>query len=74
MAGNWKLVAFYLGFTKDDEARIGKDNDSVSEKVIAMLNEWKQKQAKDATRSKLMEALVRARRRDLADKVCSYQG
>ena len=66
-------MALYLGFTKDDEARFDKDNDSVSEKVIAMLNEWKHKQAEDATRSKLMEALVRARRRDLADKVCSYQ-
>ena len=72
MAGNWNLVALHLGFTQDHVVRFDRDNESVSEKVIAMLNEWKHNQAKDATRSNLMKALVKAGRRDLADKVCSY--
>lgn len=73
MARNWKLVAAYLGFTHDHVSTFNSENDSVSEKVIAMLNEWKHKQGKDATRSNLMKALVKAGRKDLADKVCLYR-
>ena len=69
MAKNWKLVAVYLGFTRDHVSTFDSQNDSVSEKVIAMLSEWKRQQAKNATRSSLMKALVKAGRKDLADKV-----
>jgi len=73
MAKHWKLVAAYLGFTHDHVTTFDSENDSVSEKVIAMLNAWKHKQTKDATRSNLMKALVKAGRKDLADKVCSHR-
>ena len=62
-------MAVYLGFTQDHVSTFDSENDSVSEKVIAMLNGWKQRQTKDATRSNLMMALVKAGRKDLADKV-----
>lgn len=74
MARDWKLVSIYLGFKQDHVATFDTENDSVSEKVIAMLNKWKQEQTKDATRSNLMKALVKAGRKDLADIVCSYKG
>ena len=73
MSRHWKLVATYLGFTNDQVTTFDAENDSVSEKVIAMLSVWKQRQTKDATRSNLMKALVKAGRKDLADEVCSYQ-
>ena len=73
MARQWKFVATYLGFTYDRVTSFDADNHSVSEKIIAMLGEWKQRQTKDATRSNLMKALVKAGRKDLADEVCSYQ-
>lgn len=73
MAKQWKLVATYLGFTNDHVTAFDAENHSVSEKVIAMLNEWKHRQTKDATRSNLMKAFVKAGRKDLADKVCSYR-
>ena len=74
MARDWKLVAAYLGFIHDHVVTFDAENVSVSEKVIAMLNKWKQKQTRDATRSNLMKALVQAGRKDLAKIVCSYQG
>jgi len=73
MAGNWKLVATYLGFTHDQVTTFDSENDSVSEKVIAMLNAWKHRQTKDATRSNLMKALGKVGRKDLAEKVCFYR-
>ena len=73
MTKQWKLVAVYLGFTSDNVSTFDAENDSVAEKIIAMLNAWKHKQAKSATRSNLMKALMKAGRKDLAGKVCSYQ-
>lgn len=73
MTKQWKLVAVYLGFTNDHVATFDAENDSVAEKVIAMLSAWKHSQAKDATRSNLMKALMKVGRKDLAEKVCSYQ-
>ena len=73
MARHWKLVAVYLGFTPDHVSTFDSENHVVSEKVIAMLSEWKHQQAKNATRSNLMKALVKAERKDLADKVCIYR-
>ena len=73
MTAQWKLVAVYLGFTSDNVTTFDVENDSVAEKIIAMLNAWKHSQAKNATRSNLMKALMKAGRKDLAGKVCSYQ-
>lgn len=73
MARQWKLVATYLGFTYDRVTIFDADNHSVSEKIIAMLGEWKQRQTKDATRSNLMTALKKAGREDLAEEVWSYK-
>ena len=66
-------MATYLGFINDQVITFDTDNHSVSEKVIAMLGAWKQRQTKDATRSNLMKALEKAGRKDLAEEVCSYQ-
>ena len=69
----WKLLAHFLGFNGDQVATFDAENNTIAEKVIAMLNAWKHKQAENATRSSLMKALVRAGRKDLAENVRTYQ-
>lgn len=63
----------YLGFKNDHVATFDAEHDAFAEKIIAMLNAWKHDQAKNATRSNLMMALVKAARKDLAEKVRTYK-
>ncbi|XP_022795821.1 malignant fibrous histiocytoma-amplified sequence 1 homolog [Stylophora pistillata] len=69
----WKVLASYLGFNTDHVATFDQENTIIAEKVIAMFNAWKHNQGANATRRKLMAALRRVGRRDLAEKVCTYQ-
>lgn len=69
----WKVLASYLGFNTDHVATFDQENTIIAEKVIAMFNAWKHNQGANATRRKLMAALSRVGRRDLAEKVCTYQ-
>ena len=46
---------------------------SVEEKIIAMLNAWKDQMTKNATRSNLIKALVKVNRNDAAEKVARFQ-
>ena len=73
MSKQWKLVAGYLGVSNDHTDALDQENSSVADKIIAMLNAWKQKKGKSATRSCLMSALVRAERKDLAEMVRTYK-
>ena len=65
----WTLVAAYLGLQNDKIDALDAENNSVTDKIIAMLNAWKRQMGKSVTRSSLMKALVKANRKDLADKV-----
>ena len=73
MSKQWKLVAGYLGGSNDITDALDQENSSITDKIIAMLNAWKHKKAKSATRSCLMNALVRAERNDLAEMVRTYK-
>ena len=69
----WTLVAAYLDLQNDKIDALDAENNSVTDKIIAMLNAWKRQMGKSATRSSLMKALVKANRKDLADKVRIYK-
>ena len=67
------LVGMYLGLSKDKLNALDAENPKVEEKIIAMLNAWKDQTTKRATRSKLIKALVRANRNDVADEVRRFK-
>ena len=69
----WKLLASYLDLNADHVATIDQENTIIAEKVIAMFNAWKHVQGANVTRSKLVTALVSVGRKDLAEKVLTYQ-
>lgn len=69
----WKLLASYLDLNADHVATIDQENTIIAEKVIAMFNAWKHAQGANVTRSKLVTALVGVGRKDLAEKVLTYQ-
>ena len=73
MTKHWNLVATYLGLQNDKIDALDAENNSIGDKIIAMLNAWKHQLGKSATRSCLMKALVKAKRKDLADKVRIYK-
>ena len=63
----------YLGLQNDLIDTLDAENNSIAEKTIAMFNEWKHKKGKSATRSRLMKALVKAGRKDVAETVRTYK-
>lgn len=65
----WTIVASYLGIPNDQVDALDADNDSVADKIIAMLNAWKRQETNKATRSNLVKALEKANRNDVAEKV-----
>lgn len=69
----WKVLASYLGLNADHVATLDREHTIFAEKVIAMFNAWKHNQGANATRSKLKAALIRVGRKDLVEKVRTYQ-
>jgi triacylglycerol esterase/lipase EstA (alpha/beta hydrolase family) len=69
LPNDWKTVATHLGLSDDEISVIRLNDDQVEEKTNAMLQKWKKKKGKDATRSKLIEVLKKCDRSDLVDKV-----
>ena len=66
-------MASYLDLNADHVATIDQENTIIAEKVIAMFNAWKHAQGANVTCSKLVTALVGVGRKDLAEKVLTYQ-
>ena len=73
IAKEYKSVGMYLGLSKDKLNALDVEYHSVEEKIIAMLNAWKDQMTKKATRSNLIKALVKVNRNDVADKVRLFQ-
>ena len=68
-----EAVASYLDLNTDHVATLDQENIIIAEKVSAMFNAWKHAQGTNATRSKLVTTLVGVKRKDLAEKVLTYQ-
>lgn len=73
MATCWYTAALVLGFKRNDVERFRSDYDSVTERAIAMLSQWQQKNAKNATRQKLMKAFRDVDRDDLVTEVKQFR-
>ena len=73
IAKEHKLVGMYLGLSKDKLNALDVEYRSVEEKIIAMLNAWKDQMTKKATRSNLIKALVKVNRNDAAEKVTRFK-
>ena len=73
MATCWYTAALKLGFKGSDVERFRSDYDSVTEHAIAMLSQWQQKNAKNATRQKLMKAFQDVDRDDLVTEVKQFR-
>lgn len=69
IAKEHKLVGMYLGLSKDKLNALDAEHSSVEEKIVAMLNAWKDQMTIKATRSNLIRALVKVNRNDAAEKV-----
>lgn len=73
IAKEHKSVGMYLGLSKDKLNALDVEYRSVEEKIIAMLNVWKDQMTKKATRSNLIRALVKVNRNDAAEKVAHFK-
>lgn len=73
MATCWHTAALVLGFNRSDVERFRSDYSSVTERAIAMLSQWQQKNAKNATRQKLMKAFQDVGRGDLVIEVKQFR-
>ena len=73
MATCWHTAALKLGFKGSDVERFRSDHNSVTERAIAMLSQWQQKNAKNATRQKLMKAFQDVGRDDLVIEVKQFR-
>lgn len=72
IAKEHKLVGMYLGLSKDKLNALDAEHSSVEEKIVAMLNAWKDQMTIKATRSNLIKALVKVNRNDAAEKVTRF--
>ena len=73
IAKEHKLVGMYLGLSKDKLNALDAEHSPVEEKIVAMLNAWKDKMTIKATRSNLIKALVSVNRNDAAEKVAHFK-
>lgn len=73
MATCWHTAALVLGFKRSDVERFRSDYNNVTERAIAMLSQWQQKNAKNATRQKLMKAFQDVGRDDLVTEVKQFR-
>lgn len=68
-----KSVGIYLGLSNDKLNALDVEYPSVGERIIAMLNAWRDQMTKKATRSNLIKALVKVNRNDAAEKVARFR-
>ena len=73
IAKEHKLVGMYLGLSKDKLNALDAEHYPVEEKIVAMLNAWKDKMTIKATRSNLIKALVNVNRNDAAERVARFE-
>ena len=66
---SWRSIAPYLGLTAVDEENIVQNHRDVQIQRREMLRTWKQQFGSEATYSSLAEALYKAKRVDLVEKV-----
>ena len=70
IGGVWESVARFLDYSRDDIKRFQKNDPyDVADQCSSMLDEWIEREASKATVHRLIEALVKAKRRDTAEKV-----
>ena len=67
-----KSVGIYLGLSNDKLNALDVEYPLVGERIIAMLNAWRDQMTKKATRSNLIKALVKVNRNDAAEKVTCF--
>ena len=73
----WEIVATQLGLRRDEVDRLKQDFPKAEHRTFNMLVLWREKQSSDVDQlGKLVEALNRSGRSDLADniKVIQFQG
>ena len=73
IAKEHKSVGIYLGLSNDKLNALDVEYPSVGERIIAMLNAWRDQMTKKATRSNLIKALVKVNRNDAAEKVARFR-
>ncbi|XP_070551878.1 uncharacterized protein [Ptychodera flava] len=67
---DWKRLGRKLGITDPDLDVLQMNNShDVKEAIRQMLRQWREDNGKMATKEKLKEALVNAKRRDIADEI-----
>ena len=68
--GAWKLIAPHLGLSQEEVEAVDNDGESEQHKTLLTLQKWKQALFFKATYQTLLEALLAAKRADLAGEVC----
>ena len=69
---SWRDIAPHMYLEATEREDIAEKGRSPQEQRLMMLEKWKEKFGNDASFFKLVEVLLQAKRRDLADKVCDF--
>lgn len=72
LGNSWQALARRLSFVRDDIDRFNASEETYTEKLLAMLQEWKQRLGSNATYEALGDALCDelVGRKDLAEMFC----
>ena len=67
---DWKMVGFYLCLSQQDLMAVEHENRTEAQRRVAMLETWHEREGKDATYSRLANALHRHGRKDAVEQLC----
>ncbi len=70
--GSWRDVAPHLGLDETDVEEVEEDGRKGAERRLKALQKWKSKFGFKATYKCLVEALMKVKMADLAEKVCQH--
>ena len=69
---NWEMTGFYLGLSEPEVTAIKVDCTNEERRRARTLSKWKEKKGEDANYHSLIQALIKARRKDVACQALDY--
>lgn len=68
---DWKLTGHFFDFPPEKITAIDRENDTEDQRKIALLDNWGNREGRNATYLKLAEVLHQRERNDLVDILCT---
>lgn len=69
---DWQMFGYFLYYSKETLRKIEIENRTEDQRKVALLDDWRRREGKDATYLKLARVLYRRDRRDLVEFLCQH--